>query len=110
MPKRGQTQPWRLKTTWTHADIRPFVETFSREEDAIRARYNRMRVDNVRGDANSLFEITHRERPDYVEPPMPRCPQCELWGTDYNPFKGPLLCTDHAAEAWEEYRWAESND
>lgn len=100
MPKRGQTQPWRLKTTWTHADIKPFVETFSREEDAIRARYERMRVDNVRGDSNSLFEITHRERPDYRAPDPKRCPQCTLWGTEYNPTGGNPLCAAHSDEMW----------
>lgn len=109
MPKRGQTQPWRLKTVWNHSDIKPFTEVFATEEQAISARHQRMRVDNVRGDSHGLFEITHRERPDYRAPEATRCSECDLWGTEYNPLNGMLLCADHAVEAWDEYEMIETD-
>lgn len=103
MAKRGERRPWRLTTTWSHADIKPFTETFRTVDEALSARVQRMRVDNARGNSDSLFEITHRDNPNYRAPVPFRCVRCGRWGTETAPgAMRVMLCADHAEDALAE--------
>ncbi len=103
MPKRGTKLPWRLTTTWAHTDIKPFMVAFLSEREALDARLQRMRIDNRHG-SESIFVITHRERPDYVAPVALRCHEhgCSLWGTQPDPRGMDMVCAEHEEEIWEE--------
>lgn len=105
MAKRGERRPWRLTTTWAHADIKPFTETFRTADEALSERVRRMIVDNVRGNSDSLFEITNRDNPGYQAPPAPRCLMCFRWATDYGPGNTihRNLCAEHAEDVWADY-------
>jgi hypothetical protein len=104
MAKRGERRPWRLTTTWAHADIKPFTETFRTADEAISERVQRMRVDNVRGNSDSTFEITNRDNPGYQAPPVARCTRCFRWATEHasNSHIHRTLCAEHAEDAWAE--------
>lgn len=96
MPVRGARLPWKLKTTWSDSEIKPFTEAFYTEHAALSARRDRMRIANRKNAGAGIFLVTNRDDSSYVAPKPERCPFCKLWGTDWIWQVKTYLCADHA--------------
>lgn len=93
MPKRGQRLPYKLKTTWSDAAIRPFTQALSTESELRYRLVEQLRVANYRDDINAQFEMWKADDPSYVAPVYERCPECRTrWATEDPVDGGPLLC------------------